>query len=229
MNILVACEESQAVANRLRALGHNAFSCDIMESSGGHPEWHIMGNVLPLLNGYITFKTEDGQTHYVNGKWDMIIAFPPCIYLTNAGTRHFSTRINPIEKVEARKKKRQEAFEFVLAIANADCPRIAIENPVGWLNSQWRKPDQIIHPYYFGDPVQKRTCLWLKGLDKLEPTNMLPKPEPEYICQGPLSKGKRIGWCEGIKGTTGGQKGRSKARSKTFKGIAYAMATQWTI
>jgi hypothetical protein len=104
---------------------------------------------------------------------------------------------------------------------------IAIENPVGWMNTAYKKPSQIIHPYYFGDNFKKRTCLWLKGLPNLVPTDMLPPPEPMYVCQGPLSKGKKIGWCEGIKGTTGGQEGRAKARSKTFPGIAKAMAEQW--
>ena len=211
MRILVACEESQAVTKELRNLGHEAYSCDLYESSGGHPEWHLQTDVTEILKM----------------KWDMIIAFPPCTYLTNAGTRHFSRRMNSEEKVLAREAKRLEAAEFFMLFANADCDKIAIENPVGWMNSTFRKPDQIIHPYYFGEPYSKRTCLWLKGLPLLEPTNMLPKPEPEYICKGEKSKGKAIGWCEGIKGTTGGQEGRAKARSKTFLGIAKAMATQW--
>jgi hypothetical protein len=159
--------------------------------------------------------------------WDMIIAFPPCTYLTNAGTRHYSKRINPEEKVLAREAKRREAFKFFMLFANAKCDKIAIENPVGWANSQWRKPDQIIHPYYFGDNAKKRTCLWLKGLPKLEPTNMLPEPEPHYICQGELCKGKKIGWTEAMRGIKGGQAERAKARSKTFPGIAKAMADQW--
>lgn len=229
MRILVACEESQSVTIELRKLGHEAYSCDVMDCSGGHPEWHIKGDVLPLLKaGHHVLNLENGQTKFLDyNRWDMIIAFPPCIYLTNAGTRHYSLKCNPVEKVEARKLKRVEAFNFVMKIANADCEKIAIENPVGWLNSQWKKPNQIIHPYYFGDPVSKRTCLWLKGLKELESTNMLSKPEPIYICKGEKSKGKKIGWCEGIKGTTGGQAGRSKARSKTFPGIAKAMAKQW--
>ena len=228
MNILVACEESQRVTMELRKLGHNAFSCDIEPCSGGHPEWHIMQDVIPLLNGRCMFETVDGLKHEVNGKWDLLIAFPPCTYLTSAGTRHFSTRVNPIEKVEARKKEREKAVQFFMEFVNADCDKIAIENPVGYMNTNFRKPNQIIHPYYFGDPYVKRTCLWLKNLPELQPTNLLPKPEPMYICQGEKCKGKKIGWCEGIKGTTGGQKGRAKARSKTFPGIAKAMAEQWT-
>ena len=211
MKVLVACEESQAVTIELRKLGHEAYSCDVEPCSGSYPEWHLQQDVIPLLKE----------------KWDMIIAFPPCTYLTNAGTRHFSRRINPEEKVVAREKLREEAFEFFMLFANADCEKIAIENPVGYVNSHYRKPNQIIHPYYFGDNAKKRTCLWLKGLPELKPTNMLPEPEPLYICEGELSKGKPIGWCEGIKGTTGGQKGRAKIRSKTFPGIAKAMAEQW--
>lgn len=230
MRILVACEESQAVTIELRKLGHEAYSCDIMECSGGHPEWHIQGDVLPLLkSGHHVLNLENGETKFLDyNKWDMIIAFPPCIYLTNAGTRHYSLKCNPPEKVAARKVKRQSAFDFVMKIANADCDKIAIENPVGWLNSQWRKPNQIIHPYYFGDPYTKRTCLWTKNLPLLDYQNtIIEKPGPMYICQGELSKGKPIGWCEGIKGTTGGQEGRAKARSKTFPGIAKAIAEQW--
>jgi len=211
MRVLIACEESQAVTIEFRKLGHEAYSCDLLPCSGGHPEWHLQQDVTELLSQ----------------KWDMIIAFPTCTFLTNAGTRHFSRRINPEWKVLQREEKRREAAEFFMLFANADCKYIAIENPVGWMNSAFRKPNQIIHPYFFGDNFSKRTCLWLKGLPELTPTNMLPKPEPMYICEGPLSKGKKIGWCEGIKGTTGGQEGRAKARSKTFPGIAKAMAQQW--
>lgn len=204
MKILVACEESQAVTIELRKLGHEAFSCDIVECSGGHPEWHLMQDVVPLLKQ----------------KWDMIIAFPPCTYLTSAGTRHYSLKCNPKEKVEARIKERQKAIDFFMLFANADCEKIAIENPVGYMNTHYRKPNQIIHPYYFGDSVQKRTCLWLKGLPNLEYTDMLPKPEPLYICQG-----KKINWCEASRGHNGIS--RATARSKTFPGIAKAMAEQW--
>ena len=234
MQILVACEESQAVTKELRRLGHEAYSCDIIECSGGHPEWHIMEDVLPLLNGDCAFKTMDGQDHCISGKWDMLIAFPPCTYLTSAGTRHYSLKMNPEWKVKARIAKREEAMKFFLMFANADCDRIAIENPVGHMNTNWRKPDQIIHPYFFAESeedqenyFQKRTCLWLKNLPTLQRENDLPKPTPQYICQGEKCKGKAIGWCEGIKGTTGGQPGRAKARSKTFQGIARAMAEQW--
>lgn len=236
MKILVACEESQAVTIELRKLGHEAYSCDIEPCSGGHEEWHVMEDVTPLVNGHCKFKTVDGETHCIDGKWDMIIAFPPCTYLTSAGTRHYSLRMNPPEKVAARIKKREKAVEFFRLFADADCDKIAIENPVGYMNTHWRKPDQIIHPYYFAESAedeknyhQKRTCLWLKGLETLKRINNLPAPDPKYICQGEKCKGKKIGWCEGIRGTTGGQAGRAKARSKTFPGIAKAMAIQWTM
>lgn len=227
MNVLIACEESQRVATEFRRLGHNAFSCDIEPESGGHPEWHINEDVLPLLNGHCSFKTVDGVKHSIPSKWDMIIAFPPCTYLTSAGTRHYSLKCNSFEKVEERKKERKKAVQFFMEFVNADCDCIAIENPVGYMNTHFRKPNQIIHPYYFGDPYVKRTCLWLKNLPELQATDLLPKPKPMYICKGEKCNGKKIGWCEGIKGTTGGQKGRAKARSKTFPGIARAMAEQW--
>lgn len=177
-----------------------------------------------------TSERTDRQTD----RWDLIIAHPPCTYLTNAGTRHYSLRINPPEKVYARMRLREEAAEFFMNFVNADCDKIMIENPVGWMNSHYRKADQIIHPYYFAESVNdtenyytKRTCLWLKNLKPLEKTNNLPTPEPMYVCQGEKCKGKKIGWCEGIRGTHNGQEGRAKARSKTFPGIARAMAEQW--
>ena len=227
MKILVACEESQAVTKELRKLGHEAYSCDIEPCSGGHPEWHIQGDVLPILDGWTCIKTADETHHEIHGRWDMLIAFPPCTYLTSAGTRHYSLRMNSAEKVEARIKEREQAVNFFMIFANADCPKIAIENPVGYMNTHYRKPNQIVHPYWFGDNAEKRTCLWLKGLPELEPTEMLPKPEPMYICQGEKCKGKSIGWCEGMRGIKGGQKARAAARSKTFPGIAKAIAEQW--
>lgn len=234
INILVACEESQRVTIEFRKLGHNAFSCDVIDCSGGHPEWHIKQDVIPLLNGHCSFKTVDGTSHTVSGKWDMIIAFPPCTYLTNAATKHFSLKSTSADKVVKRWEQRAKSAVFFMRFASADCDRIAIENPLGFMNTAFRKPDQIIHPYYFAENsddsenyVQKRTCLWLKGLPLLKKTSDLPKPEPMYICQGEKCKGKKIGWCEGIRGTSGGQKGRAKARSKTFPSIAKAMADQW--
>lgn len=213
MKILIACEESQAVTKEFRAIGHYAYSCDLYSCSGGHPEWHIKGDVSKVLNDV----------------WDMIVSFPPCTYLTCAGNRSFSLRMNSNEKVEARIRERERAVDFFMMFANHTCPKVAIENPVGYMNTFYRKPDQIIHPYYFGDNAQKRTCLWLKGLPTLlhvDPAT-LKKPEPLYICAGEKCKGKRINWCEGKRGIKGGQEERSKARSKTFPSIAKAMAEQW--
>lgn len=234
MNVLCACEESQAVTLELRKLGHEAYSCDIQECSGGHPEWHIMGDVLPLINGNCTFETCDGKQHEIIGKWDLLIAFPPCTYLTCAGTRHYSLRVNPEWKVREREAKRVDAIEFFMTFVNADCDHIAIENPTGYMNTHYRKPDQIIHPYYFAESendeknyVQKRTCSWLKNLPTLERLTELPTPQLLYIRQKGKGKGKRIGWVEGMTGITGGQSERAKARSKTFPGIAKAMAVQW--
>lgn len=157
----------------------------------------------------------------------MILAFPPCTFLSNCSTRHYSPKCNPPEKIEKRKALREEAADFFLAMYHADCEKVVVENPVGYMNTHFRKPDQIIHPYFFGEPYQKRTCFWLKGVAPLVPTNMLPKPEPDYYCQGEKCFGKPVNWCEGIKGIKGGQKERAKARSKTFLGIATAMAEQW--
>lgn len=234
MRVLIACEESQRVCIEFRKKGHEAYSCDIIDQSGGHSEWHIMQDVLPLLNGDCEFTTTDGEKHVIPGQWDMIIAFPPCTYLTNAGSRHFSLKCNTPEKIAARWELRKEASEFFMKFANAECNYIAIENPVGYMNTAYRKADQIIHPYYFAENendtenyYQKRTCLWLKNLKPLKRKTHLEKPKPKYICQGEKCKGKAIGWCEGINGTTGGQVGRAKARSKTFPGIAKAMAEQW--
>ena len=218
MRILVACEESQAVTIELRRLGHEAYSCDIQPCSGGFPEWHLQADALELLKM----------------PWDMIIAFPPCTYLTNACNRAYSLRCTPEEKVLLRLQKREKAAAFFLKFANADCAKIAIENPLGYMNSHYRAADQIVHPFYFAESEQdeanyhkKRTCLWLKGLPCLERTSYLPPPPPKYICQGLLSKGKAINGSEGMSGIKGGREERAKARSKTFPGIARAMAEQW--
>jgi len=234
MRVLIACEESQEVCKAFRERGHEAYSCDIQECSGGHPEWHILGDVLPLLNGPCAFTTMDGTKHEILGRWDLIIAHPPCTYLSNVATRHYSLKCCPPEKVINRWKERAKAAVFFMQLMGADCDQIAIENPVGFMNSAYRKADQIIHPYFFADGVddmenyfEKRTCLWLKGLSPLVKTADLPKPKPMYICQGEKSKGKAIHWCEGMRNIHGGQFERAKARSKTFPGIAKAMAEQW--
>lgn len=218
MKVLIACEESRRVCIEFRKRGHEAYSCDIEPCSDGHPEWHLQCDVIEILKM----------------KWDMIIAFPPCTYLTNAGTRHFSLKCSTPEKIEKRIKLRKDAAEFFMRFVNADCEKIAIENPVGYMNSSYRKADQIIHPYYFAENEddtenyhQKRTCIWLKGLPTLQKISDLKKPSPLYICKGKKCNGKAIGWCEGMRNIKGGQSERAKARSKTFPGIAKAMAEQW--
>lgn len=175
------------------------------------------------------------NTHTQVGEWDLIIAHPPCTYLSNVATRQYSLKCCPPEKVVKRWENRAKAAVFFMYFVSADCPRICIENPVGFMNSAYRKADQIIHPYYFAESEQdnenyhkKRTCLWLKGIPPLVRITELPEPGPMYICQGEKSKGKKIGWCEGMRNITGGQSERAKARSKTFPGIAKAMAEQWS-
>lgn len=225
MNILVACEESQAVTIELRKLGHNAFSCDLIECSGGHPEWHIQQSVSPLLNGHCKFKTLDGAKYEISGKWDMILAFPPCTYLTVSGNRWFDA-----EKYGHDAQKRWDnrciAISFFLSIAYADCDRIAIENPIGVMSRMFRKPDQIIQPYFFGDHARKSTCLWLKGLPKLKPTNVVDCGE---IVGDGFSKGASLDCARDSSGKIIGWNDPRTAliRSKTFPGVAKAMAEQW--
>ena len=194
MKILVACEESQAVTIELRELGHEAYSCDLEPCSGGHPEWHAQGDVLPLL----------AQT------WDMILAFPPCTHLAVSGARYFAEK-----RADGRQ---QAAIDFFMQFANANCPRICIENPVGVMSSHWRKPDQVIQPWMFGHPESKATCLWLKGLPLLQPTNILSLPATgRWENQTPSGQNK-----------LGPSPDRAKLRSRTYSGIAKAMAEQWS-
>ena len=147
--LLVCCEESQRVCMAFRERGWEAYSCDIEPCSGGHPEWHIQQDVLPLINGDCEFDTVDGEHHVIKGEWDLLICHPPCTYLTAAGTRHYSLRCNSPEKVAERIKQREEAYDFFMNFVHANCKHIAIENPVGYMNTHYRKPNQIIHPYYF--------------------------------------------------------------------------------
>lgn len=218
MKILVACEESQAVTIELRKLGHDAYSCDIIECSGGHPEWHILGDVLPLLNGYCSFRTADGTPYVLTQKWDMIIAFPPCTHLCSSGQWAYSKGVKDIGL-------REQGAAFFMAIANADCPRIAIENPVGIMSTRWRKPNQIIQPWMFGDNAAKTTCLWLIGLANLVP-EVTEKPDIEYVYYG--KHGKRMQkWMYDVRCETVKDGKRAYLASKTFPGIARAMAEQW--
>lgn len=201
MNILVACEESQAVTKELRARGHNAFSCDLMDCSGGFPGWHIKADVVPLLNGNCSFVTQDGISHSIKKKWDMIIAFPPCTDLAVSGARYF--------KEKQKDGRQQKSIDFFMMFAEVDCPMVAIENPIGIMSTRWKKPTQIIQPWMFGHGETKATCLWLKGLPPLQPTNIVDGREQRVWKMPPSQE-------------------RAKLRSKTYPGIAKAMAEQRT-
>lgn len=225
MNILVACEESQVVTIELRKLGHNAFSCDLLDCSGGHPEWHIQQGVQPLLNGRCSFKTADGTEHTIPGRWDMILAFPPCTYLTVTGNRWFDA-VKYGYDAQKRWNNRCIAICFFLAIAYADCDRIAIENPIGVMSRLYRKPDQIIHPYQFGHHARKATCLWLKGLPKLVPTNIV---DCGKIVGNGFSVGASLDTARDERGKAlrWNDPRTARIRSKTYLGIGRAMAEQW--
>ena len=206
MRVLVACEESQAVCIQFRKLGHEAFSCDILPCSGGFPDWHLQQDVTELLKE----------------KWDMIIAFPPCTYLTVTGNRWFNVEKYGQKAIE-RIQDRFAAADFFMLFANADCKKIAIENPVGVMSTIWRKPDQIIQPYQFGDVFEKKTCLWLKGLPKLRPTNIVqPPPRAKYKSGRTMPLWYADAWKLP-------KEERSLLRSKTFPGIAASMAIQWGV
>ena len=209
MKILVACEESQTVCTAFRKRGHEAFSCDIIEPSGGHPEWHIMQDVIPLLNGKCEFTTMDGVLHRIDGRWDMIVSFPPCTYTTNAGAKHLykGHRLNVERYYKGLCGK--ALFE---AIRHADCDRISVENPTPSKIFDYPAPSQTIQPYEFGHPWSKKTLLWLKGLPNLVPTNIV-KPE--------------VGCHEAGTWFMRGGKERQKNRSKLCSGFAEAMADQW--
>jgi hypothetical protein len=215
MNVLVACEESQRVATAFRNKGHNAYSCDIIPCSGKHPEYHILCDCLQVLNPSwqgITVTTEDGENVFIS-HWDLIIAHPPCTYLTNTGAKWFDVSRYG-EKAKQRYIERDKAFDFFMNFVNCDCEHIAIENPIGYMSTHYRKPDQIIQPYQFGHEVQKATCLWLKGLPKLQPTKIVGKGEfVTHPCGHRTQK-----WYDNA---------TAKERSKTFPGIALAMAEQW--
>ncbi len=237
MKVLVACEESQAVTKELRRLGHEAYSCDIIDQSGGHPEWHIMQDVLPLLNGGCSFTTTDGATHEVTGKWDMLIAFPPCTHLAVSGAAWF-------EKKRADGRQR-EGVEFFCRFLTADCDRVAIENPIGIISGDYiqkwfpdiaekyslpRKQTQIIQPYEYGHAAKKATCLWLKGLPALVATNVV---DPGEFYTSP--KGRKFS-CGSSSDMARDENGKilswndprtALIRSKTYVGIAKAMAEQW--
>lgn len=206
MNILIACEESQEVCRAFREKGHEAYSCDIVECSGGHPEWHIKGNCLPIIGGGCTFVTCDGRQHVIDGLWDILIAHPPCTYLTVSGNRWFGESYGTNGK--ARYIERVGAIDFFMRFVLCSAKRIAIENPIGIMSSVYRKPDQIIQPWQFGHGETKATCLWLKNLPLLIPTNIVEGREQRVFKMPPSPD-------------------REKLRSKTYTGIARAMADQW--
>ena len=203
MLVLIACEESQAVTKAFRKLGHQAYSCDILPCSGGHPEWHIQGDAIKEA---------------YSRKYDLMVAHPPCTYLSVSGARWMYNKDGSINK--DRLQKQNEALFFVKQLMDAPIKHIAIENPVSVISSQIRKPDDIVHPWMFGDEASKKTCLWLKNLPKLKATNLVSKGE--YVT---FSSGKRM--AKWYNEATGG-KDRSKNRSKTFPGIAEAMAIQYS-
>lgn len=229
MKVLIACEESQAVCKAFRERGHEAYSCDIQDCSGGHPEWHIKGDCLSLLDGNCNFFTEGGQWIHIEGKWDLLIAHPPCTFLTCSGERWFNTEKYG-KAAEKRWRDRLEGAVFFMRFVAADCEHIAIENPVGVMGTTYRKADQMIQPYEYGHPTKKTTCLWLKNLPKLKPTKIVePEMEQYLYSSGKWKKygkgigeavmdGKILAWNDPM---------TKKIRSKTFKGIAEAMADQW--
>lgn len=205
MKVLIACEESQTVCKAFRALGCEAYSCDILQCSGGHPEWHLQQNVVPLLKKH----------------WDLIIAHPPCTYLTVTGNRWFN-RKKYGEAAIKRERERKKALNFFMQFTKTRCKHVAIENPVGIVSTHWRKPDQIIQPYQFGDPYEKKTCLWLIGLPKLKPTEeVAPPPRKRFASGNTMPE-----WYADLWKLPKDE--RQRLRSKTFQGIANAMAEQWT-
>lgn len=209
--ILVACEESQAITIRLRDLGHEAFSCDILPCSGGHPEWHLQGDVF----------------NYVNKGWDLMIAHPPCTYLSVSGARHLYNKDG--SKNLERYENQKLALEFVQKLMDVPIPRIAIENPVSVISTKIRKPDQIVQPWMFGDSASKTTCLWLKNLPKLVATNVVDKGDfMEWIDKKSGKVKRQATWYYDALINARSPEERRSLRSKTFQGMAQAMAEQWT-
>ena len=202
--ILIACEESQTICKAFRKLGFEAFSCDLLPCSGGHPEWHYQQDIFEVL--------ENGT------KWDLMIAHPECTRLTCTANKWYKPEY--ADRFPNIHKEREQAIEFFMKIANANVPLIAIENPIGIMSTRWRKPDQVIHPYHFGNPERKGTCLWLKNLPILKHTNVV---EPDIVIHKSGRTDGRLHY-ETLKLP---KEERRKARSKTFDGIAQAIATQW--
>jgi len=204
--VLVACEESQAITIKLRDLGHEAFSCDILPCSGGHPEWHLQGDIF----------------NYVNKGWDLMIAHPPCTFLSVSGARHLYNKDG--SKNLERYENQKLALEFVQKLMDVPILRIAIENPVSVISTKIRKPDQIVQPWMFGDEATKTTCLWLKNLPRLEATKIVGKGERTIFKSG-KSHPK---WYADAFAIAKTPSERRNLRSKTFQGMAQAMAEQWS-
>lgn len=227
---LVACEESQRVCIELRRVGIEAYSCDIIECSGGHPEWHIQQNVEDLLTTPVIFKTVDSAEHHVD-KWDLIVAHPPCTYLTVTANKYYYPNGYPVllkknpervyELTAKRKAERKKAISFFMKFTKVDCKHVAIENPIGVMSTVYRKPDCIIQPWMFGTPVSKSTCLWLKGLPPLKPTEVV-QPKPRIKFASGRSDDPWHYYTFSLS-----PEERARERSKTFPGIAKAMADTW--
>ena len=211
LNVLIACEFSGAIRNEFRKLGHNAYSCDIVPSEDNSP-YHYQCDVRNVINAY---------------EWDLMIAHPPCTYLTLAGNRWFKPEYK--DKYPTREQDRAEAIEFFQTLINANIPHIAVENPIGIMSSVYRKPDQIIQPWQFGDPFQKSTCLWLKDLPKLEHTNVVSKGEfIEWECKKTGRIKRQPKWYADAFQKTSDPVQRQKIRNTTFPGIAKAIAEQYS-
>jgi len=233
LNVLVACEESQALTREFRLLGHNAFSCDLLPCSGGHPEWHFNNDVFEIIKNQGGV-LQNGETVNINADWDMMIAHPPCTYLAVSGAQwyyHPEDKDLPVEsrrphpKHPDRAADREKAIEFFIRIANAPIDKIAIENPVGVISSAYRKPDQIVQPFMFGDEARKTTCLWLKNLPKLEPTDIVSEGERVYFKSG---KSHPKWYADALSNAKSSEERRTM-RSKTFICMAKAMASQWSL
>ena len=234
LNVLIACEESQAVCCAFRRLGHNAYSCDLLDCSGGHPEWHFNHDITTVLNR-TDLTLQNGQKAKIKGTWDLMVCHPPCTYLAVSGAQWYYhpedkdlpiAERRPHPKFPNRAKDREDGIAFFLFLANADVKRIAIENPIGIMSSRWRKPDQAIQPYMFGDPFSKNTCLWLKNLKPLHPSRPTDNHGEKIVFKSGKSQPK---WYSDALSKAKTAEERRTLRSKTFPGIARAIAEQWTI
>jgi len=232
MNVLIACEESQTVCRAFRKFGINAYSCDILPSSGGHPEWHFNCDIFKVVEnkGGIL---ENGDALHVDGYWDLMVAHPPCTYLSVSGARWYyhpddkhlpTNERRPHPRFPNRRTHQEDALEFFIKLFEVDIDKIAIENPVGVVSTRYRKPDQTVHPWMFGDEASKATCLWLKNLPKLIPTKIVAKGERVV-----LSSGKSLPkWYSDSFHTSISTEQRRTLRSKTFQGFADALVKQWS-